>query len=56
MFKRTESLRKKIITACLIGLGILITGPCIKDGFHNYNKKEVRYNLSKSKVQELLVI
>jgi hypothetical protein len=53
MFKRTDNLRRKIITACIVGLGVLTMGPCIIETSHNFNNKEVRYNLAKSKVQEL---
>jgi len=53
MFKRTESLRKKIIASCVIGLGILTIGTCAVETHRNFNRNKVRYILAKSKVQEL---
>jgi hypothetical protein len=53
MFQKTDSLRKKIIAACVVGLGILTIGPCAVETYHNFNRNKERYNLAKSKVQEL---
>ena len=53
MFKRTDSLRKKIIAACVVGLGVLTMGPCAVETYHNLSNKEAKYNLAKSKAQEL---
>lgn len=53
MFKRTESLRKKIIAACVIGLGILVMGPCAVETCSNFNDNKTRYNLAESEVKKL---
>ncbi len=52
MFKGTRSSRKSIFFSLLIGLCVLTMGPCVSDLFHT-NKKESRYNLAKTKVEEL---
>ena len=52
MFKGTRSLRRTIFLSLLIGLGVLTMGPCVSDFFYA-NKKELRYNLAKTKVEEL---
>ena len=54
MFKRTDSLRKKIITACVIGLGILTIGPCAVETCSNFNNNRTRYNLAESKLYQLI--
>lgn len=54
MFKRTEGLRKKIINICVIGLGILIMGPCAVETCNNFNSNRTRYNLAESKLYQLI--
>lgn len=53
MFKRTSGLRRKIIVACVVGLGVLTAGTCTVKTCHNISNNNARYNLAKSKVQEL---
>jgi hypothetical protein len=52
MFKRTDSLRRKIIAACIVGLVALTSGPCVVETCHNISANKARYSLAKSKVQE----
>ena len=52
MFKGIRSSRKSIFFSLLLGLCVLTMGPCVSDLFHT-NKKELRYNLTKTKVEEL---
>ena len=50
MFKRTESLRKKIIAACVVGLGILVMWPCAVET----SRERARYHLAESKLYQLI--
>ena len=54
MFKRTDSLRKKIMIACVVGLAALTSGPCVVETCSNFSNNRTRYNLAESKLYQLI--